>query len=417
MKNLVVFLTSIVITTCAFGNVSFIDISKISNESKYISAFNFIKDNKYYYEAWTNNWNFDKPKEELIKKLRDHYSLFSSIAIKNEELYLLLGDISHYLYNLDDTAFYSLAVNNYDSAIINNPKDYRAYWFLSYHYALSNVPAGAIESLFIAEKLLPAQEPADFWNDYAWVTNLTNMPSHCLFAMNKTRTILGKPGSFETQVGETVHKRIIPVDKNNSYKKEDIWTTSAGEKASFTCRPLGIKIQVDSSWGLSVYDYANDQDVFLINPPAIKNQNGKAIHYTVALIMKVANDKDKLDDYIARFVAKYASKKKVSFSDKYEKMIAYEIRDKNMYKDIGGGHLYMLGIERDQPKFPGMLLESPAILPDNGDGQVKYYLASSIKDRFKGKIFYAILLDTCEDIHDQSLAIFKTFFNEQLIIE
>ena len=36
---------------------------------------------------------------------------------------------------------------------------------------------------------------------------------------------------------------------------------------------------------------------------------------------------------------------------------------------------------------------------------------------FKGKIFYAILLDSCEDIHEQSLSVFRTLFENQIIIE
>jgi hypothetical protein len=417
MKHLIAFFTSVIAATCALGNVSFIDISKISNESKYIDAFNFVKDNRHYYDTWRNEWNLDKPKEEFIKKLRDHYLLFSSIAIKNEELFLLLGDISHYLYNLDDTAYYNLAVGNFNAAIKSDPKDFRAYWFLGNHYALSSGPVQAIDNFKKAEKLLSAKQPAEFWNDYAWATAIANMPSHCIFAMDKVKSILHTKGSFETQVGESIHKRIVAVDKDSSYRKEDIWATSMDEKITFTSRALGIKLLVDTSWELNVYDYKNRQGIFLMTPPTIKSKKGTAIHYTIALIIKTADDRDKLDDFINMFVSKYPEKNKISFSARYDKMIAYEIKDKTMYQNMGGGHLYMLGIERNAPEYPGLLLETPVVFPDSNDEQIKYYEASSSKNRFKGKIFYAILLDTCEDIHEQSLRIFKTLFNDQMVIE
>jgi len=133
--------------------------------------------------------------------------------------------------------------------------------------------------------------------------------------------------------------------------------------------------------------------------------------------MKTASDKDKLDDYINNFVSKYPNKTRITFSDKYDKMVAYEIKDKTMYQDIGGGHLYLIGIERNVPKYPGLLLENSTKLPDGNDGQVSYYMASDSKDRFKGKIFYSIMLDSCEDIHNQSFSIFKTLFEQQIIIE
>ena len=404
-------------TVNTFSNVNYIDISKISTESKNITAFNFVKDNQRYFNHWTNEWNYDKPQKELIKNLRDNYATFSAIAPKNGELYLLLGDIAHYLYNLNDSAYYRLAINNYNSAIEINPNDYRAYWFLGYHYVLSNVPTLGIDNFLKAQQLLPTKQPADFWDEFALSTAITNMPSHCIFAMDKVRSISGDPGSFESQVGQTIYKRIVDVDKDLTYKKEDIWSVSKGEKITFTSRPLGIKILVDSTWELSIYDYKNHTSAFILNPPAIKSKKGREIHYTVGIIMKSANNADKLDDYINTLTPQKLNKSKIAFSDKYENMVAYEIKGNDIYKDKGGSHMYMIGIERNNPMYPGLLLENPVTLPDGDSNKVTYYTATESKDRFKGKIFYAILLDSCEDIHEQSLSVFRTLFENQIIIE
>jgi len=417
MKQAIIFLFSILLTLDTFANVNFIDISKISSDSEYIAAYDYIKDNKQFYDHWTNDWTYDKPKQELIKKLRQNYTTFSTITNKSTELFLLLGDISHYLYNLDDTAYYRIAVTNYNTAVKGSPNDFRCYWFLGYHYALSNVPTQAIDNFIKAEKLLSTDQPADFWNDYAWATAVTNMPSHCIYAMDKVKRISGKQGSFETQLGDNIHKRIVEVDKDNTYKKEDIWSASTGEKTTFVCRPLGIKVLIDSTWDLSIYDYQKRQGVFIINPPTLKNKKGKEIHYTIALLMKVADNNETLESYLNNFVSKYPDKKAIPFSDKYDKMISYEIHDKTMYQDIGGGHLYMIGVERKMPDYPGLLLESPVTLPKGSSDQVNYYTASDSKSRFKGKIFYAIMLDSCEDINEQSFSIFKKLFDTQIIIE
>ncbi len=416
MRNIVTLFTLTLITLQTSANVNYIDIDKITHDSKLITAFNIIKDNTKYYDHWSNQWSYDKPKQDLITQLREQYKSFSTLAT-NEETLLLLGDIAHYLYNMDDTAYYSIAEKNYLEAIRSNPKDYRAYWFLGYHYALSNVPVLAIDNFIKAEKILPSQQPADFWNDYAWATAVANMPSHCIYAMDKVKSISGKEGSFQQQLGETIYKRITPVDKNQSYGKKDIWTASQGNQIAFTSRPLGIKILVDSTWGVTLNDYQKNQTAFILNPPAIANKKGKEIHYTIAILMKTANDNDKLNDYVSRLISKYPDKKQISFSDKYEKMIAYEIKDKTMYQDIGGGHLYLIGLERNAPKYPGLLLENPVPIPEGNSNEMNYYVASDSKDRFKGRIFYAIILDSCEDIHAQSFAVFKSLFDNQIIIE
>jgi hypothetical protein len=235
--------------------------------------------------------------------------------------------------------------------------------------------------------------------------------------MDKVKSISGKEGSFEAQLGSTIYKSIVPVDKDKDYSKGDIWTVRKGEKITFTSRPLGIKILIDSLWGLSFSDYQKHQSVFSVTPSPISNKKGKQIEYTVAILFKTANDKDELNDYIDNLISKYPNKTKINFSGKYEKMTAYEIKDKKMYKDIGGAHLYMIGIERNAPKYPGLLLEYPVAMPEGNAGEVSYYNASESKNRFTGKIFYAIILDTAEDIHDKSFEVFKAFFDDQIIIE
>ncbi|MDP9041056.1 MAG: hypothetical protein M3N30_03680, partial [Bacteroidota bacterium] len=146
---------------------------------------------------------------------------------------------------------------------------------------------------------------------------------------DKVKSISGREGSFETQLGETIHKRIIEVDKDKSYKKEDMWDVLPGNKSTFISRSLGIKISVDTNWQITIYDYANHQTAFIMEPPTIKNEKGKDIHYTIGIFIKSANDDDKLVDYLNNLGPKNLKKIKISLSDKYEKMIAYEIRDKS----------------------------------------------------------------------------------------
>jgi hypothetical protein len=417
MKKHFLFLIGALFTLNIVANINYIDISKISDDAKHLNAFNYIKENVQYYEHRKSEWPFEKPKQEFIDKLHENYATFSSISKKNTELYLLLGDISHYLYNLDDSVYFKNAVSNYNSAIKKSPNDYRSYWFLGFHYALSNEPAKATDNFILAEKLLPKEHPADFWNEYAMATAISNMPSHSIYAMDRAKKILGKAGSFEEQLGETVLKRIEPVDKFKSFKKKEIWSASFEEKSTFISRPLGIKILIDSTWNLKVTDYEKGQTAFLMTPPDLKNKNGKEISYTIAIIMKTASNKESLGDYINDFVSKYATRKKITFSDKYNGMITYEIQDKTMYKTMGGAHLYMIGIERFAPKYPGLLLEKPMNMPVNKTGELSYYEAATSQDRFKGKIFYAILLDCSEDIHEEAITIFKNLFDNQIVIE
>lgn len=417
MKSKLFLLISFLAANNLLANVNYIDLSKITNDPSRVALFQYVKDNHRYYSHWTPQWNYDKGKPELDLKLREAFQAFASLPSKNAETFLLLGDIAHYLYNLDVNSFNDSSVVNYNNAMKINPKDFRSYWFLGFHYAQSTHIQKGLDNFFKAQELLPAPEPADFWNDYAWVAGIANMPTHSIFAMDKVRALTGKPGYMEEQLGDVIRKRIVPVDRDSSYKKEKIWYAVGGEKTTFTCRPLGVKIAIDSTWGMDVFDYQKRFGAFVIKPPTLKNKAGREIHYTIALLMMPVDDGDRLDDFVKKFSGPKGDKKKIKFSDKYDKMVAYEITDKSMYPDIGGGHMYMIGVERNAPKYPGLLLEDPFSFPRNKSKEMQYFRPDNSRGRFQGKIFYGIMLDSCEDIHEESLAIFKELFKNQIVIE
>ena len=400
-----------------FANIRSININKISNDAKLIAQFENIKANIQYYDHWCQEWNYDKAKNDIISMLKESYNNFSRLQTKNEDLYLLLGDISHFLYNLDVTEYYEIAISNFNLAAQSNPLDYRPQWFCGNHYTLSNNSVEAIESFKKALTMQPMIQDADFWNDYAYAAALAGMHSHCIYAMAKVRKISGNPGSYETQAGKAFYELITSVDRDSSYKKEDIWTADSGEKTIFTSRPLGLKLSIDTLWNVSVYDYQKHQSAFVIKPASIISTKKIEINYTIAILMKTADENENLSDYVHKFMSKYNKINKIDFSKKYENTLAFEITDNNQYQNMGGAHIYMIGVERNYPDNPGLILESPLSFSSNNSGDGNYYRLSAVKNRFKGRIFYLIILDSCEDIHQESYLIFKTFFEKQIILE
>lgn len=404
-------------TLTVFGNINFVQFDKIPDSEKYSDKITFIIDNEGYYNHWQPDWTYDVSKKSLVKELKESYDLFSKLDSKNIEINLLLGDISHYLYNLHEDEYYELAVNHYQKAIDLAPNDYRPLWFIANHFALSNVQDKSIEYFLKSQKLLPTNEPAAFWEEYTFATAVANMPSHCIFAMDKAKSILKEPSYFEEQLGQTIYNRIIPVKSDSVYNNIDIWSASKGDLISFVCRPFGIKLLIDSTWQINLYDYQNYQTAVTIVPPSIPNKNGQEISYTIALIMKAAQPGDKLENYIDNFVKLYPDKKNFNFSNKFPDMISLELKDKNMYQDIGGAHMHMIAINRVRPKYAGLLLEQPMTIPQGETNKMTFYKAGDSKDRFDGQIYYVIMLDACEDIYDEAYRVFKETFEKQIIIE
>lgn len=96
----------------------------------------------------------------------------------------------------------------------------------------------------------------------------------------------------------------------------------------------------------------------IINPSGITNKKGKPINYTIALFIKLPKPNETLDDFIREIVSKYPDKKKLNICAKYPGQLSYEFFDNDMYKEIGGAHMDIIGLERNEPEYDGLIWNS-----------------------------------------------------------
>src|ERR1700743_540123 len=111
----------------AYGNVNAIDFSQIKYPANLQGQIDFLKSHEYIYNRWVHDWNADIPKQKVIDNLTGLSIELNKLTGKNAETYLLLGDIAHYLYNMEVEEYYQKAIDNYNLAKSLSPKDYRVY--------------------------------------------------------------------------------------------------------------------------------------------------------------------------------------------------------------------------------------------------------------------------------------------------
>jgi tetratricopeptide (TPR) repeat protein len=402
----------------AYADIRHIRYEQIPGHEAHQLCFDFVLENLSYCEYWTPQWNYEIEKDSLINELQHCYTAFSAFPEENLEAQLLLGDLAHCLYNLELGEYYRVAEMHYLKALTLTPGDYRTWWFYGKMCANANQPEKSILTFSQARKLLPENTVAGFWEDFAFAAAIANMPSNALFAMDKARAILGMPSHIENQLGDIMRGRIEPMNRDSSYLYQDFWIGISGEEMStFISRALGISLNMESDWRLEFYDYANRQSAMTFVPDPLFNTKGKEITYTIAVLFKVPQPFETLDGYVGQFATRYKNRTRIPFSDKYPGLIAYEIKDKKLYKKIGGARNYMIGIERKSPPYPGLELEQPQTVPEGKSGEKSFYRPHQLQERFGDTIFYLILLDTCGDIHDESFKVFMNLFENHLILE
>lgn len=88
-----------------------------------------------------------------------------------------------------------------------------------------------------------------------------------------------------------------------------------------------------------------------------------------------------------------------------------------MYGKDGDGRGRIVAFEREEPAFPGVLLESPLQIPkpDEKEG-VQYFRPAQLKHRMSGKLYYVVLLDVASSIEQPALQDYE-FFLKNLTVE
>jgi tetratricopeptide (TPR) repeat protein len=403
-----------------YAHLQYIHFEKIDPAGKYNKEINFISNNSQYYENWSPDWNFPVKKDSIVQELTRCYKVFAQVQAQsdNVEVDLLLGEIANYLYNMDIREYYDKAETFYQKAIHLDEKDYRSYWFLACHYATSTVQDKSVIFYEKARQLAPSDVPGSFWAEYGYAMLLANMISHCNMALDNARK-LSDNGNYVTTLESLLKLRWLSIDVDSSYESKEIWEAAEqGKQIGFTSRPLGLKFRIDTSWGVEFSNYNNHSAPVILAPGKETSRKGRQISYSIAILIKTAATGETLDSYIAKFTKGQGTLMQESMSTPYKNAVCYSMRNPKMYPEIGGGHFHIVGIEREAPAYPGLVLEEPQNLPSSGEKErPNFYRPSQERTRFSGKIFYVLLLDTCEDIHDASYAVFRKLIQEQLVIE
>ncbi|MCS3735836.1 tetratricopeptide repeat protein [Mucilaginibacter dorajii] len=417
----IIVLIALLFSVKTYGNINAIDFTKVNTPANLKANVKFLQDHLGLYDHWVHEWKAGTRKDDVITSLSALYDGLDKQQDKNVETYLLLGDIAHYLYNIELEPCYKKALDNYTSATQLAPTDYRTFWFLGNHYALSAQPEKSIETYQLALNIKPQNISGHFWFDYAFATLTAGMPSTAKFAVSQSIKLFGHANDVSKATLQSLNASLKQPPKDTSLLAKDIWSLAGkqGGKYIIANRLIGTRMATDSTWGVSTNSYENQVTAISFKPTTIISKiSNKPIDYSILVMAKIPKSGQSLSDFMSVFVKPEYKTKPVHLTDKYKDCITYEITDPDVYQNIGGGHMYMMAIARDEPENPGMLLESATGNLNHGEaGKINYYNIGQTYSRLKGKLYYIVLLDSCGYIHDESLSVFKDFIENGLVIE
>lgn len=357
-------------------------------------------------QSWSEKWQYDKPKDDVVSALKDSLDKLQRATVSapgNAELFLLIGVVAHYAYNVDVSEAYDVAVGSLQKAHQLAPDDYRAEWFLGvYECEGAQVDQGMAILLAVEKHVAWDQLPPDFWDDYMFCAYLANMPAHLLRAEDHLSKLNAPPSHNRDFLVEMARKRFKPSDPAAAYTDREAWESkNQNSRLIFTSYVCGFSFSPLADWRLRRLDVEKGICFVQIETGPHSSKGGNVIPNLLVLVRQPKPGETLSDFAISSTKGSMAKAVQASHCPS-DQCLSYEKTIPGGYGARGNGYGLFTVFKREAPEFPGLLFEEPSGPPAPNDGKVTYYRPNERLHRLDGTLYYLVLLDTADSVLDKA---------------
>ena len=357
------------------------------------------------------------PQETAVLSALDDLSTLNLVLKDhpdNTELLLLTGLVARFAYNLDAPGSYETALNALGQAQKLAPSDIRAPWFHATLLCQTAKPTtGAERMLDIENSHAWDQLPAAFWDDYMECATVANMPAHFLRALDHSEKLHAPSLEARDVIADATRKRYDAFDPTKVYDPKEVWQgANSGDNTEFTSTTCGVRLRAHSDWTISRLEVTKGSCVALFRTGPYKaTVNDRTPN--ILLLVQQPKENETLQEFSKKFMTDGTFEPDALLRCPAASCIAMKAVQPDMYKKDGRIVIF----ESNQPKFPGLIFETPLTLPKSGDNNgVQAYHPGQIQQRIPGKLYYLVLLDTAASIEEPAMKDFD-FFLANLTVE
>jgi hypothetical protein len=421
IRSALLVISLMLLSNTTFADIRYIYRDKLPNDPIIDAAYDFVKSVEPLVETWAPEWKYDVPKERIVNSFEEMLKDLREMVDKdtnqnNAELQVFIGLSAHYAYNIDVEDSYDMAMSAFQSAAKLSPNDYRPSWFIGEHLCQSASPAKGMSNLLQVEEKYPVSTlPEGFWADYLYCSNMAHMPMHGIRALKRVSETGLLNGAMQEFYQDIFSDRLKPTEPNQKYSYEDIWAaTKQDNKMTFFNYAMGMLFITDENWDIQFSDLDNGKLAAIIKLPKVEGYNQPMVPNLMVMAESERPDKS-FDDFKGAIIKDFKSTPaSIEFCNRMD-CEAYDVSSP-FYPEEGGAHIFVIFIERSEPEFPGLILEYPQEPPNGSSGGMQYFRPIAKQTRIKGKIRYAIMLDSCVSIYPKAKEYFDLFL-KTLVIE
>ncbi len=401
----------------AWPNFHALNLSVLKQYDLIADDVDYLRANVGKFDHWSAQWPYNDSKEQCLGLLKAASLRIEALHEKTPsdvELSLLLMVVYQYRYNLDDNAVVHRFLDLTAATEAQFPDDYRPVWIDALFLMNSGQQVKAVQAfqrILGDRSQLSTVHPA-LLLDYAQASYLAGMPRTAKISVDAYIRRTGNPQD-QVPLAGIINGVLKTSDPNGGYKPDDVWWVSKTESnVRFVSPMLSTAFTVPGDWKPGLRGYANFQSVCVLTPPAITSKQGKLI--TIHLVLIQSTKDQPFPDFVAALERGLDKDKGYVYSPTEmplptsEKTSADQVTNPNLYADRGGMRGYAIFFGNALRDDSGFNLDRPNALPDAGTGP-NHYRPVAQYDRFPAGINTALLVDSCQEIADETDAIVKSF--------
>lgn len=349
------------------------------------------------------------------RSMRKIDTLLSANNGSAAELLLLKGLTAHYAYNLDQQVYFDVAVDSLQKARKALPADCRPLWFLGNHYTKGAEAEKGVPFLKQATQQCGDKLPLEFWEDYAYAALIAAMPATGKYALDQVRrrnsgALTAKVKSVE----EGVTRRLVAPLPGKEYTAEDVWQFGQNEGVvRFVNSMYGFMINIPGNWNTAPLGVRNGSSGIGLRLPM---QGKWPPPLEVVVYVSPVSPETVPAKVLRGFLAKAGRKSFEPIAGPGvpvgEKFLWLDSRQKKGSRVLAGI------LRRQQPAYPGLVLESPHNIPQQKADQQSplYYAPVEQLTRVPGELDYIIMIEGAPAAFDMGRADLE-FLLRHVVIE
>lgn len=406
-----------IITVPIYANLSAINFSTLPQDAIFQNKFKGFLNIVNYINHFSTEWNYPVSKAETLSIAIDFESEINKQKEISYDLNILHLIVMRYLYNIDAEGYSNKIEMKVNQLKTSYPNEYRTYWIYGNYLISSAQPIkGIAEFSYVINKIKDMNKlhPA-FLEDYAYACLLSFMYKNGIMAL-ETAAQLRNINISEYWMQKHFTSMLVKPDIDTNYDKKITWNLQKkNDQFMLFSHILGIAIPVEGNWNLN-FSGLNDQKSYVsISPQRITAATG--IDIAISVVYQFSIEDISYTDFQNNIL------KQLPITNKEEKSVngiiytVYTYEDPTTYIEMGGSKGYCITTEMNPSDQSNLNIEFPYEIGINNieEGSVSYYALRNGFDRIEKPVRMSILLDSCNDVFNESSDFFWKLISETIL--